>query len=362
MTALASLALITLASTFEAPSERKAFAIGLDAALRLENARWLPDRRALTRVRPSLRMEPVDGLSFVTQGQLYGATESVSQRSADLYQAFAQLERGRFEFRLGRQEIVLGSGFLLGADEFYDGAAYDAVHAVVRPRPGLAVAAFGGRSVASLSGGLGGTVAGVVVSAGRPGAGIETYVVEDSAFATSFGARAVVAHGPWALEVEPVLQSGGAWGGHVEVAYAAERGAFRPRLTLGHALASPGFLHPRHDTSQVGDIGVIGDLSAFTAGEALAAGLRATSLAVEIPMGSKAGLTLTLRRFAAAEVTAASSRDVGREIDAVATVRLSEAFELAVSVDRFEGGRFHREATGEGLLLRYGYAALRCRF
>ncbi|HEX6852039.1 MAG TPA: hypothetical protein VF139_11605 [Candidatus Polarisedimenticolaceae bacterium] len=362
MTALASLALIALTSTHAAAQERSTMDAGLDVALRLEGASGPPERRALTRIRPTLTIRPADGWTLVAQGQLYGASESDTPRSADLYQGFAQLARERFELRLGRQELVLGSGFLLGADERFDGAAYDAIHAIVRPRPGLAVAAFCGRSVSALSPEPGGIVAGVVVGVAREGKGVEAYAIDDGGAATSLGARAVARRGALAVEVEPVFQSGGAWGGHVELTYALERGAFRPRLTLGHAVASPAFLHPRHDTSQVGDMGVIPDLSGFAAGASVARGLRATSLAAEIPLGSRAGLSLTLRRFGAAEVTGASSRDVGREIDAVATVRLSDALEVAVSVDRFDGGDFQREATGEGLRVRYGFAALRCRF
>lgn len=354
--------------TVASEPERPRLAFSLDAALRLDAARafdladqsaapGLVARRALTRIRPTLNHATSEGVTFLAQAQAYGANASASSRSTDLYQAYASFTGPSYDLRIGRQELVLGSGFLLGADEFFDGAAYDAVRVAFRPRPGLELAAFGGEAVASLSDGLGGSIAGVSVRAG----GLEGYVVADGRSATSFGLRGTVERGTFAFEAEPVAQPGGAWGGHVEIAYAVARGAFRPRITLGYALASPEFLHPRHDTSQVGDLGVIGDLSSFSAGEATASGLRAASIGAELPFGRRTTLFVTLRDFGASEVAGASSRSVGREIDAVATFALSDLFSVAVSFDRFRGGAFYREATGEDLHARYGHVALRFR-
>ena len=339
--------------------------------------------RSLSRIRPRLALAPAEGLLLVAQGQWYGAHGPGADGTGSLYQAYAELQRGTTMVRAGRQEIVLGSGFLLGADTFYDGASFDAVRVAHAPRAALSLEAFGGRYVEDTSGGVEGSLYGAMVRVGdMERHGVEVYGLHDRAGATatdSVGVRARLVRGPVEIEIEPIRQTGrveqaplAAWGGRTELTYRWQRVAHEPRITAGYAWAtgdgsagdhrSREFLHPNHDTGQAGDIGVFGTLSALDTGTGRASGLSAASLRVDLPTGARTRVASVVHLFRADDVRGATSRRLGREIDLAVSHTLSDAVTLSVSVNRFDGGPFFVETLGRHARVLYGWIGLDLAF
>jgi hypothetical protein len=360
---------------------RPTFTFGGDALLRFEAAanfevagqsieEGLRPERSLTRVRPTVTLRPARGIALFAQGQWYGAQGPSGDGEASLYQAYADLGRGPLTMRAGRQEIVLGSGFLLGADSFYDGASFDAVRVTHGVHHNVTLDAFGGRYVRENSGGIEGSLYGASVRVGDPEARVvEAYALRDTgdALATNtFALRAMLVRGPFRIELEPSRQQGrialdqgghSAWGGHAEVTYVLKRFENEPSFTASYAFASGEFRHPNNDTGQVGDIGLFGDLSRLETGEGKASGISAIAVNADFPLRAHTRLSSTLHTFRAEAVTGASSRSLGRELNLVLTRNVSEHLSISASANRFHGGGFFRD-----LRILYGYAGIELAF
>jgi hypothetical protein len=291
--------------------------------------------QVLTRLRPAVRHEAAPGVLLFAQGQWYGTDGGSGEGTASVYQAHLDLARGGFLVRAGRQEIVLGSGFLLGADTFHDGASFDAVRITQRLPRGASLDAFAGRHVPENSGGTEGGLQGLTLRLGDPGArALELLALRDrggDASTDTVSLRVLAARGPFRLEVEPARQRG-AWGGQAELSWAG--------VTAAYAFASPEFRHPHHDTGHVGDIGVFGDLS----------GIAARSLGAALPLGERTRLTTTLRAFR-------GSGELGREVDLVLSRSFGEHVSVTASLDRFRG-----RGLLQGQRIAYGYLSLALAF
>ncbi len=374
--------------------------LGLDAVVRLEGARAFDleaqalaretrASRALTRLRPRVTVRAGDRLALEVQPQWYGSHDLEAGRLS-LYRAVAAYTSAALDLHVGRQEFAFGSAFLLGADDFFDGLAYDGARVTLRGGATLTLDVFGGRYAAAQSGGVSGSLTGAWAAWGAQGRPrVEAYAALDrgalpgeSVRVLSLGARVAAPLGPHVtFEVEPIVQRGSyapepggafdvdAYGGHADLM--AELGPLS--LTAGYALGSAGdaaaraggrwteFRNPGHDVSQVGDLGLIGDLGGIDAGDARASGLRIVTLGGALPIRS-ATVSLTLHRVTAGAVQGVRSDDVGTELDAVLSFPLGERLAVTLAVSRFQGGAFYREATQDAPRLTYAHAGLRMTY
>src|SRR3990170_4997465 len=162
----------------EEPSDPLAFGpvkLGLDSLVRPEattnfslgNFSFTPgndERRILLRIRPSVAVSPSENFSARVEGQWYAFYDDTDFSLFSLYQGYVEgVVPGvkGVSLKAGRQELVYGSTFLLGADTFYDGLAFDAAKAVLHPVDHLAIDLFGGRYVKKWAGGIEGKLYGV---------------------------------------------------------------------------------------------------------------------------------------------------------------------------------------------------------
>lgn len=394
--ALAPLVLLLLPSAGPAAGDAETPAVALEGEvlLRLEAAAHFdllgqliePGRRperSLSRVRPRLTLAPAEGLVLVAQGQWYAAYGPEGDGTGSVYQAYAELQRGATTVRAGRQEIVLGSGFVLGADSFFDGASFDALRVTHAAGAAVSLEAFGGAYVEENAGGVSGALYGAVVRVGDlERQAVEVYGIHDeggSLATDTLGVRTLLVRGPVAVELEPVRQTGwtdgvpvAAWGGRTELAYTWEQVAHEPRVTVGHAWGtgdaraddrrSREFLHPNNDTGQVGDIGVFATLSSIDIGPARASGLSAASLRIELPLGASTRVSSVVHTFRADAVSGATSRRLGREIGVTMSRTLSGSVTLTASASRFDGGAFFVESLGRAPRVTYGWLGLDLSF
>ncbi len=149
----------------EAPSTVK---LGLDSLVRPESAMnfslgsfsFTPgndEGRILFRLRPSVAVTPSENLTARVEGQWYAFYDDKDFSLASLYQGYAEgvLPGGKgVSLKAGRQELVYGSTFLLGADTFYDGLSFDAMKVSVKPSEKISIDLFGGEYVKKWAGGI----------------------------------------------------------------------------------------------------------------------------------------------------------------------------------------------------------------
>jgi hypothetical protein len=328
--ALSVLAILTVPAFAE---ERLRF--NGDALFRAESATHFEPaaKSPLARVRPALTFAATQGVALLAQGQWYAG-------EALIYQAYVDVARESLQLRAGRQEIVLGSGFLLGADTFHDGTSFDAVRVQLRPRAGVTLDAFAGLYVPENAGGAEGVLYGTGVLLGSPESrALEAYGIRSTAGeleTDTVSVRALMAHGPLRLEVEPARQRGAgepSWGGHADVSCALGEAL----VGASYAWADPGFRHPDHDIGYVGDIGVVGDLSCVVLPAGEACGLSGLSARAELPVGRKTRLGVAVHGFRAEVVPANTSHGIGRELNLVLTQGLGRHASVTLSANRFDG-------------------------
>ncbi|OGK77146.1 MAG: hypothetical protein A2X53_18660 [Candidatus Rokubacteria bacterium GWA2_70_23] len=104
--------------------------------------------QALERIRPRASIElPASKVRLVTQGQWYGRRGGVEEREdLDLYQAYIEwndILDSPVSIRAGRQELVYGSTFFLGANDFYNGLTWDGLKLTLAPGADFTVDAVG---------------------------------------------------------------------------------------------------------------------------------------------------------------------------------------------------------------------------
>jgi hypothetical protein len=201
----------------------------------------------------------------------------------------------------------------------------------------------------------------------------------ESVATLSFGARAIVPlRGGATLEVEPVVQRGRfgsagqpqrpvkAWGGHLDLTIPAGRWELGASLAAGSPETDPEdgiwreFRNPSHDTYQLGDLGLVGDLSGLSVGTARASGLRTLTVSATAPL-RQTSLAVDLHLVRAGRVYGATSRDVGAELDAALGVPLAEGVALTIAATHFRGGEFFAES-GSARSFTYGFLGLDLAF
>jgi len=349
--------------------------------------------RFLYRAKPYAYWHPTDYLDIHLEGQGYGFTG----RGPDygrfyLYQGFVEgkLPQGdRVALKVGRQEFSYGSTFILGGDSFYNGLSFDALRLRVKPFAPLTVDLLGGYYAGSSSDGVSGNLSGIYATYRvSEGSAVEAYLFRDTGGIERhggeqlyiWGGRGTATFGPLSLEIEPVYQSGrlfnpntgsnervSAYGGHLDVAIDLPVADRNSRLFLGYAYGSGSreaadgtslrkeFRNANNDTSLVGDMSVIGDLSGLSVGDSHASGLQLYTLGWGIDLMKELNFSATGHYFAANHVPDGFSRQIGLETDFSLTYNVTDDLSVILGYDHFFTGPFFRDAGGSRDDIDYGY-------
>ncbi len=357
--------------------------------------------RILFRLRPSVTVSPSENLAARVEGQWYAFYDDRDSSEFTLYQGFVEgTVPGvkKLSVKAGRQELVYGSTFLLGADTFYDGLTFDAVRLSLKPMDKFSIDLFGGRYVKRNSGGIEGKLYGIyAIYASTEALSVDLYGLRDTGGAGvthvggdhevtySVGTRLNGKAGKHvAYELEPVYQFGRknkdgsshndirAYGGHADITIDPPLGRYPGKIFLSYAYGSgdgnPGegkfteFHNPNNDTALIGDMNVIGDLGGFAAGTATASGLQVFTAGGGVDFSEKLNLSLDGHYFRAIKVPAGFSGEIGIETNLILTYKLDDRISVLLSGNRFFTGDFFKDAAGSGKDINYVYAQLQATF
>ena len=366
--------------------------------------------RLLYRVKPFVYYHPTSWLDIHLEGQGYGFTGESSDHDLSLYQGFVEAKLPRQDvpgknwlaLKAGRQEFNYGSAFVLGSDSFYNGLTFDAARLRVQPALPwlnyLTVDLLGGRYAYPSRDGVKGNLTGAYVTY-EPAEDntLEAYLFRDTGSddrqagerLNTLGFRSTSSAGMFGLEYEAVYQTGklfnegtgvndkiSAFGGHVDLTGEFKTGNYDNSIFLSYALGSGSqeaadgvsfnreFRNSNNDSSLVGDMGLIGDLSGVDVGDSHASGLQVYTIGwgIDIPVGTAAqrmlNFSATGRKFVAGYVPEGFSRNLGIEADFTLTYSMNKDYSLIVGYDRFFTGKFFRDATGNDRDVDYAYAML----
>lgn len=353
--------------------------------------------RFLYRVLPYFYLHPTDFLDIHLEGQGYGYTGGSQYLGKySLYQGFIE---GRLPgkdvvaLKVGRQEFVYGSTFILGADGFYKGLTFDAARLRVKPFDALSVDLLGGWYATPWSDGVKGNLVGGYASyAVKEGTVIEAYAFNDTGSSEHhhgehlniWGLRGTAKIGPISFEFEPVYESGrtlnsvtgsndhiSAWGGHADMTVETELLGRKNTFFASYAYGSGNkdaangisarkeFQNPDTDSSLTGDMNVIGNLSGADAGDYHASGLQLFNLGWGMDIIKDLNFSATGRYFYANAVPdGVSSRNIGLETDFTLTYAMNDNLSVIAGYDHFFTGGFFRDATGSSKDIDYGYLML----
>jgi hypothetical protein len=386
--------------------------LGLDSLVRPETATnfslgsfsFTPgndEGRILLRLRPSVTVTPSENLTARVEGQWYAFYDDKDFSLFSLYQGYVEGVLPHVKgvsLKAGRQELVYGSTFLLGADTFYDGLTFDAAKAVLNPADNLTIDLFGGRYVKKWAGGIEGKLYGIYGTyTPRETLSVDLYGLRDTggAGAIHVGGEHEVTYSVGtrffgriakniAFEVEPVYQFGrknkegsshndiNAYGGHVDITLVPALGRYPGKIFLSYAYGSGDgdpeegkfteFHNPNNDTSLIGGMNVIGDLSGLTVGTATASGLQVFTAGGGVDLTEKLNLSLEGHYFRANKVPAGFGKEIGIEMDLILTCKLKENISMLFSGNRFFTGDFFKDATGSGKDISYAYLQAQATF
>jgi hypothetical protein len=387
--------------------------LGLDSLVRPETATnfslgsfsFTPgndEGRILFRLRPSVTVAPSENLTARVEGQWYAFYDDKDFSLFSLYQGYVEGVLPGVKgvsLKAGRQELVYGSTFLLGADTFYDGLAFDAAKVSWKPAEKFALDLLGGRYVKKWAGGIEGKLYGVYATytpkealsvdlygfRDTGGAG-ETHVGGDHEVTYSVGTRLTgnIAGKKVAFEVEPVYQFGrknrdgashdhiSAYGGHVDVTIDPPLGRYPGMIFLSYAYGSGDgnpqegkfteFHNPNNDTSLIGDMNVIGELSGIVVGDSAASGLHVFTAGGGVDLTEKLNLSLDGHYFRANKVPGGVSKEIGIETNLILTYKIKESISVLLSGNRFFTGGFFKDASGSGKDISYAYLQAQATF
>lgn len=352
--------------------------------------------RFLYRVKPYAYWHPTDYLDIHVEGQGYGFTGG-SQYSGkySIYQAFVEgkmPDKDWLSLKVGRQEFNYGSAFILGPDSFYNGLSFDAARLRVQPLSPLTIDLLGGFYATPFSDGLKGYLAGTYATyTFSEGNAVEAYAFQDTGSAdrrggehlNTWGLRGTAKLGPVSLEIEPVYESGkvfnsasgandniSAYGGHLDGTFETDLAGFKNKFFASYAYGSGSreaasggsisreFRTPNNDSSLMGDMSVIGDMSGVTVNNQHASGLQIGTLGWGVDLTKEVNFSATGRYFLANNVPDGFSRHLGLETDFTLTYAMSDNLSLIAGYDRFFTGGFFRDASGSKKDIDYGYVML----
>ena len=356
--------------------------------------------RFVYRVVPYIYWHPTDFLDIHLEAQGYGYTGGSQYLGKySLYQGFLEgklPDKDVVALKVGRQEFVYGSAFILGANASYQGLTFDAARLRVKLFDALTVDLLGGWYATPWSAGVkGNQVGGYARYTVKEGTVVEAYGFNDigssdhhpGEYRNIWGLRGTAKVGPVSLEIEPIFESGRtlnsvtgsndsitAWGGHADMAVTTELWGRKNTFFASYAYGSGNkdaangnsarkeFQNPNNDTSLTGDMSLIGDLSGANAGDFHASGLQLFNLGWGIDIVKDLNFSATGRYFYANAVPDGFSRNIGLETDFTLTYAMSENLSVIAGYDHFFTGGFFRDATGSSKDIDYGYLMLQFDF
>jgi hypothetical protein len=227
----------------------------------------------------------------------------------------------------------------------------------------------------------------------KEGTSAEAYYLRDAGAAfphsgehlDTVGFRGTARFGPLSLEAEPVYETGqifnagtgsldtvNAWGGHVDLTADLDIAGFKQTAAVGYAYGSGSrdaadggstrrqFSNGNNDSSLMGDMSFIGDLSGITltspaGNDVHASGLQIFTAGWGVALTRSLNFSATGHYFRANNVPAGISADIGFETDFSLTWNITEEMALIAGYDRFFTGGFFRGATGSADDMQYGY-------
>jgi hypothetical protein len=185
------------------------------------------------------------------------------------------------------------------------------------------------------------------------------------------------------VEAEPVYEMGklfnqasavndniDAFGGHLDVTYESVLAGLNNKVVAGYAYGSGSrnaangvqanreFRNPNNDSSLLGDMGLVGDLSGLTIGDHHASGVHIHTLGWGIDITKALNFSATGHYFIADYVEDGFSRNLGLETDFTVTYNVADDFAIIIGYDRFFTAGFFKDASGRGDDIHYGYAML----
>jgi hypothetical protein len=346
--------------------------------------------RFLYRVKPYAYWHPADYLDLHLEGQAYGYEGgNQSYSKLGLYQGFLEARIPEHDFvalKGGRQEFVYGSAFMQGSDSAFDGLSFDAVRLRLKPTESLSIDLLGGRYVTDFSGGVAGNLwGGYLTYAPSEDSSLDLYLLRDTGAEErhpgtrldSIGLRSVSKLGPFGLEIEPIYQTGrafnaatgnndtiNAFGGHLDLTNEVEAAGYKHHFLVSYAAGSGSqnpnreFRNPNNDSSLVGDMHAVGDLSGIDVGDHHASGMQVYTLGWAVELTDQLGFSATGHKFVATSTEDGFSRHIGTEADFALTYAFSKDLALQLSYDRMFTEKFFRDASGSSDDISYYYAML----
>ena len=115
------------------------------------------------------------------------------------------------------------------------------------------------------------------------------------------------------------------------------------------------FRNPNNDSSLMGDMTVVGDLSGVTVDGHHASGLQIYTLGWGIDITKEVNFSATGHYFLANNVESGFSKELGLETDFTLTYTVNDGLSFIAGYDRFFTGGFFRDASGSGKDIDYGY-------
>lgn len=397
-----------LLALVEPPVPVYRYKLGVDGFARAEGARSFRMRDlsyspghdeggGTYRVKPFAYWHPNDRLDVHAEGQAYGFARGGEDHAgkASLYQGFAEFRIPNGDLpgvnwaalKAGRQEFIYGSGFILGSDTFFDGLTFDAARLRVQPRSNITLDLLSGQYATPFSGGIKGNLSGAYLTY-HPAddSSIEGYFLRDRGAEErqagerldNLGLRINSAIGIFEAEYEAVLQRGKAFnadtgeldgiraaGGHVDLTgqfrlFGRDNAVFMGVAagTGDAADANKEFRNPNNDSSLMGDMHVVGDLSGIDVGDHHASGMQIYTLGWGIDLSRKLNLTATGRKFAATSVEDGFSRQIGLETDVTLTYSPNKDYTVIAGYDHFFPGKFFSDSSGSRKDVDYVFAML----
>lgn len=362
------------------------------------------DEQALSRTRLSLSVEPVEWIEGFIQGQFYDRQNHSDYSQANLYQGYLELFHTGLPvgLKIGRQEFSYGSAFFLGANDFYEGLAWDGAKLNVSARDDFRIDIIAARYVKldkntsddepALYGAYSSyelthdTSADLYFFYHKGGFRFFHSDLPDNDKWFTLGTRiSGKIKGGFDYEIEPLYQFGridnpdrsgrdtiSAYGGHIESGYTF-RSKYNPRLFFGYAFgtgdnnASDKKYREFHgnvynDNYLVGDTGVIPDLSGVTTGDFRASGMRVFVCGLSADVHPKLNLNLDYHYFTAGKTPAGISKRMGSEANLIAAYKLMENVDIIAGANRFFTGKFFKDAAGSGRDINYFYIQAQVEF
>jgi len=345
-------------------------------------------------------------LEVFFQMQWYGRWGGIDARSAfDLYQGYVKWEK-IFTFpvslKAGRQELLYGSAFFIGTNDFYNGLTWDGFKTRISPIEQLDVDVIGAKMVKLNPGDPDITLAGLYETCkifeegsleaylfynkgGFPFSHREFFLVDSGQKWFTLGSRFAGKVGGFDYELEPQFQWGKvkraigngkdlvrAYGGHLDIGYTFKL-PWELRVFGAYAYGSgdndpfDGSYREFHgsifnDSTLYGDMSVITDQSGVTVEKIHASGLQIWVAGISITPLSHLDLTLRVHRFLASKVPTSFSKDLGTELDAAISYKLTKGISFLVGLDKFYTGRFFAKASGSKSNIHYYYIQAQADF